>query len=368
MLILLFGFGSTASAGEFDKPLKAIQSVGKEGAGNAEARLAWTELVRAGRPALFPILGSMKEDNPTSLNWFRTAVEAIAEKAASEGHKLEIGKLIAFITDRKNGPSARTVAFEVLRSADPAKAATLVPGFITDTSLELRREAVQQGLAQAPTLGRPIEVSLAMLFEAARDKDQVETIAKAMELVKMPADITKHFGYITQWSLSEAFDNTAGVGYAKAYPPEAASEYKTWALAQSAATYGTLDLNTAIAKKQNVAAYASAVLVADSETAAEIRVASQNAVKIFFNGKEVFAREEYHHGTRMDQHTAKVALAKGQNTVMIKICQNDMPYEWAQVWGFSTRICDNTGGALPLKQLIGDKLVSLGELAPKESK
>ncbi len=362
--VILLLVGTSASAGDLDAPLKIINSVGKEGVGNAEAAKAWAELVKAGPDALLPILQAIDDSKPTSVNWLRTAIDAIADKHANAGAKFGEDALGIFIRDRKNSPTARALAFEVLEKQEPVRSDVFLAGFIDDPSLELRRRGVEKHLV----LFKNDPGSFPKIFEAARDKDQVEAIAKELAKNKLPADITKHYGYITQWALPEDFDNKDGLGFGKAYAPETAGERKGWKAAQSSATYGFIDLNIAIGKKMNAVAYASAILQTESEMPAEIRVASQNAIKIYLNGKEIFAREEYHHGTKMDQHIAKVTLTKGENSILLKVCQNDMPYEWAQVWGFAARICDATGGSLKLKQLVDDKPVSLGELAPAAPK
>ena len=372
--LLLMAVGLCVQAARADVPeaIKTINAVGTEGTGNAEAAKAWGELVKAGPDALFPILKGIVDGKPTAANWLRTAVDAIAEKQAKAGGKFDATRLTAFVTDMKEGATARTVAFVLLQKQEPAKANAMLGDFVDDPSLDLRRDGIEHLFNLQTTRGSlPGADVMAKLFRAARDKDQVEKIAKELTSLKRPADITKHFGYITQWSLSPNFDNKDGLGYAKVYAPETDAERKGWKAAQSGEKYGFLDLNAALGKKMNAIAYSEAIIVADVETPAELRVASQNAVKFFHNGKEVFAREEYHHGTKMDQHVAKLTLAKGKNAILLKVCQNDMPYDWAQVWGFAARLCDSTGGALGVKQLIDDKPVSLGEVAPaapKESK
>ena len=362
----LLVFGSPLGAADLASPLQVINAVGKEGGGNAEATKAWAELVKAGPDALFPILNAIADDKPTSANWLRTAVNAIAEKQTVAGGKFDAAKLTEFVNDTKNSATSRTITFELLRTQDPVAAKALLPKFLSDSSLDLRRAAIADALPKEPKASEI--ATLQTLFAAARDKDQVESIAKELEKLKSPADITKHFGTITQWKLSEMFDNADEIGFQKVYAPETSAERQGWKATQSSATYGNIDLNTAIEKKMHTVAYAAADILADAETPAEIRLASQNAIKVFLNGKEVFGREAYHHGNKMDQHVAKVTLAKGKNTLLVKVCQNDQPYQWTQVWGFAARICDGTGGALKLRQLVDDKPVSLGELAPDTAK
>ncbi len=367
---LLCGPASLAAEPADLKPaLDAINAVGKEGLGNAEAAKAWATVVKAGPEALVPILQAMRDDQPTGANWLRTAVDTIAEGETKAGRKLDTAPFGKYLAGSAGSAASRTAAFELIRQADQAAAQAMLPKFLNDPSLELRRAAIEDALKRVRGQTKPATAEeVSALFAAARDKDQVEAIAKELEKLKMPADITKHFGYITRWSLSETFDNTDGVGHAKAYAPETSAERKGWKPTQGSAAYGFIDLNAAVGKKMNAVVYVAADLVAEAETPAEIRVASQNAIKVFLNGKEVFAREEYHHGTRMDQHVAKVTLAKGANTVMLKVAQNDMPYEWAQVWGFAARICDGTGGPLKLQQLVDGKMAPLGELAPAPPK
>ena len=65
------------------------------------------------------------------------------------------------------------------------------------------------------------------------------------------------------------------------------------------------------------------------------------------NGKQVFAREEYHHGMSMDQHAAVINLDKGVNDLLIKICQNNQTESWAQKWEFQVRLTDEAGVRVP---------------------
>lgn len=360
MLALLLAFLPGAEPDKFAPHLDAIRAVGKEGTGNEAAAKAWAKLVAAGEPALIPTLRAFEGASPAAQNWLRTAANAIAENAKG---KLNTTELRAFVTSPLNHPNARRIAFELLDAQDPKAAHELIGGLVHDPSLELRRDAIDVRLSRL----RKDEVApLQMLFDAARDKDQVEAIAKKLKDLGAEPSITAHFGYVTQWQVAGPFDNKEGKGFNAAHEPETKIDLaaKEWKPAQSTATHGTIDLNTAIGKHKNAVGYAVATIIAENDLECEIRVASQNAVKFFVNGAEVFAREEYHHGTRMDQHTAPIKLKKGENTILLKVCQNDMSQSWAQAWGFAARICDSTGGKLPVKQTFGSETVELGKLAP----
>jgi hypothetical protein len=66
-----------------------------------------------------------------------------------------------------------------------------------------------------------------------------------------------------------------------------------------------VDLNKLVGKHKDAVAYALATVVADAETPCEVRVTCPTAVRIFLNGKPLFAREEYHHGAPFDAHVGR---------------------------------------------------------------
>ena len=48
----------------------------------------------------------------------------------------------------------------------------------------------------------------------------------------------------------------------------------------------------------------------------------------------------------------------GKNEILLKTVQNDQKEQWAQVWQFGLRICDATGGPLPVKIAITVMLIA----------
>ena len=176
---------------------------------------------------------------------------------------------------------------------------------------------------------------------AARDQDQVDAIAKKLKGLGVAVDLPKHFGFIQQWMVAGPFDNRDRKGFAVAYPPEKkvdlAANYVGkegakfgWKRATTDDPYGKVDLNKAIAKHMGAVGYAFAEVYSKAEQPVEVRVGSNNAVKLFLNGKEIFFREEYHHGYRMDQHVGRGTLKAGTNEILIKVCQNEQKDSWAR--------------------------------------
>lgn len=372
---------------ETTQALAVLKKVSREGKGNEDAGAAWKAVVGKGAAALVPTLTAMTDDNPTATNWLRTAAEAIAQNEKAAGRKLAADQLEAVVVNTKLSASGRRLAYELLVAQDPDAKAKLLPKFIDDKSPDLRREAIENQLETLEKLARPsIKADLEKLFAATRDKDQVELLAKKLGDNGGKADITAHFGFVTATAVIGPFDAPESKGFTIAYPVDKATDAKgsfkgrdgaelKWLPGTTGEKYGTFDLNKLLGKHKNAVGYALAIIVAEQETPCEIRVASPTSVKIFLNQKELFGRDEYHHGAPLDAHVGKGTLKKGENVIVLKVCQNDQKEAWAQNWQFQMRICDDTGGPLAgLTQLppTGGKAIPLGTLTaapePEEKK
>jgi hypothetical protein len=350
-----------ASAGadtETDKALATIKAVKKEGKGNDDAGPAWKTLVSKGGPALLPALEAFDDSNPTAANWLRTAVDAIAENEKAAGRKLPVDKLEAFATNPKFAASARRIAYELLLSQDPSAKDRLLPGFLNDKSPELRRDAIAAELEKLERAARPTtKADLEKLFTHTRDKDQVELLAKKIAANGGKANVTEHFAFLTHGAFIGPFDAPESKGFDLSYPPDTAKDASgkfkgkggaelTWKPASTTEKYGTFDLNKILGKHKDAVAYLLAVVEATQDTPCDIRVTSITSVKIFLNQKELFGRDEYHHGAPLDANIGKGVLKKGENVIVVKVCQNNQKEDWAQSWQFQVRVCDDTGGPL----------------------
>lgn len=363
-----------AGAQEVGSLLARIKTVGREGAGNVEAAKAWRELVKAGPEALPQVLAGLDDAGPRAANWIRSAVETIADQALASGKNLPADRLEMFVKDTKHTGAARRLAYEQLVRVDPSAPARLLPGMINDPGPELRREAVAVLLkkAQAYIANENKQAALPAYQKAlsvARDQDQVKFVAARLKTLGVDVDLTKHFGFITEWMLAGPFDNTGGKGFHTNYPPEKAppapqgflgkgGKKVAWQKTTTTLALGIVDLNKVFpdedqGRLREAVAYAYAAVETDKERPIEIRCGSNNAVRIYLNGKEIFFREEYHHGMEMDQHAGKGTLKAGRNDILIKVCQNDQDEVWARNWSFQLRVCDHLGAATPVKNVTG---------------
>lgn len=337
--------------------VKTIRSVGPEGENHRQAMDAWQRLVHADAAQIPTILAGFGDD-PLSTNWLRSAVETIAERESARS--LPLDRLAQFIQDASHAPRARRLAFELLLDADPAAARQLIPGFLEDPSLELRREAVAEALDRADELLTSDASQAAAVYRealvAARDPDQVGRAAAKLQELGQSVDLARHFGFVTTWKLIAPFDNVDGRGFDTAHGPELdldpTGEYPGkegmigWIDYRTEDPYGMVDLNQVLGRYKGAVAYAYAEMEAPEPRDVELRLGSITANKVWLNGELLTANHVYHAGMYMDQYVGRGRLRAGKNVILVKIAQNEQTESWAQRWQFQLRVCDQYGTAV----------------------
>ncbi len=354
---------------DLDAALTTLAAAEASGDAQNAAAAAWEVAAGASAEKLIDMLAGMDEATPLGMNWIRSAVEAIADRKLGEGNSLPVEAIQEFVRDREHHPKARRLAFEVLSRADATAAQSMIDGFIDDPSVELRREAVARLIEKANDDKSLDQAQKSALYQdalkAARDVDQIESLAKVLGELGEKFDLPRHFGFITDWRVIGPFDNTGGVGFGEVYPPEEGMDFDAefegksgkvrWQEHTTGDPYGMVDLNKALGKAMGATAYAHADFQSSAARDAEIRVGCICGVKVWLNGELVDSREVYHSGSSVDQYIAKVRLKRGANAILVKICQNEQTEPWAQDWSFQLRVCDAAGTAV----LSQDRLAAL---------
>ena len=358
----VFGaLASVADAASIEESILIIKAVGPEGARHSAAIAAVKELSKASVESLPIVLKSFEGANPLAVNWLRSVVDTIADRTLKSTGKLPAKSLEDFVKDTGRSPEARRLAYEWLIKVDNTAADRLIPGMINDASPEFRRDAVARLIAQATRLHEESnkEAESKILHQAlsgAIDDDQVKAIVKPLKELGETVDLQKHFGFLTEWSLIGPFDNVGLKGFNVAYPPETERNLKAkyagksgeveWKSYSTQDEYGTLDIAKKTEPFKGALMYATTTFVADKAREIEVRLGTPNAWKLWVNGVQIFARDEYHRGTFLDQYKVSAKLKPGPNEILLKICQNEQTEEWAQAWTFQLRVCDHSGVAV----------------------
>lgn len=359
--LILISAGGVCSAATLEANIAAIKAVGSEGKGHSAAIAAMKELSGGSADSLIPLLQSFDDAGPLATNWLRGAVDAVADRELKSKKQLPAAQLETFIKDTNRRAEARRLAYEWLIKVDPTATDRLIPGMIKDASPEFRRDAVQRLIksATAAQEEKQQEQALKLYREAlagAVDDDQVKAIVTPLREMGQTVDLQKHFGFLTEWSIAGPFDNTALKGFDTVYAPEKAIDLSatyegkegpvTWKKVATTDEYGVLNIAKQLSPFKGAVMYATTTFDSDKARPVEFRLGTPNAWKLWVNGKPIFARDEYHRGVQLDQYSVKADLKKGQNVILLKVCQNEQTEEWAQDYKYQIRVCDSTGAAI----------------------
>ena len=345
--------------------IKQVKNVQRHGGGHAKAVEAMNVLNSASASEIPVLLEGLDGANPISANWIRAAIQ----KAVAGSESLPADSIAAYFKDQSKNPQGRWLAWQIVCDCKSEFRDQTIDGLVTDPSMPLRAIGIAKQMEDAKAMGKDVEnmdseakdKKLAILksaLENARDVKQISSIAKSMSPLGEEVDLPKHLGLLPTWDLVAGFDNKEESGFDVAYEPEkiaatlelkqytVGDEVFDWSNATTTEKSGAVDLNKVIGKKKGVIAYAATTFESSSERDAEVRIGTPNAHKIWVNGELVMSNEIYHNSNSIDKFSAPVKLKKGDNKVLVKLCQNEQTQSWAQDWSFQFRFCDSTGKAI----------------------
>jgi len=366
-LLTLIGTGAAWSSPKtpLQESLASLSAVDKEGQGHAAAQEAMRGLCSAKAADLPAILTALDRATPLGANWIRNAFETVAERELRQKNPLPVEQLEKFVRDRSHQPRARRLAYELLVKVDPSAPDRLIPGMLLDPAPEFRRDAVARKIAEAdkvdPKLDKPQAVRLYReALSGAIHDDQVKTIAAALEKLGRKVNISEHFAFLTRYSVIGPFDNPDGKLLETVYPPETEirldaqydAQYNgklgkvSWQPLATTNDFGIVDIAKQVHPYKGATMYLLAEFHSPQPRPIELRLATQNAWKIWLNEKLLFARNEYHRGSTFDQYRLPAQMRAGRNTILLKICQDEEKEDWAQTYQFQLRVCDSNGSGI----------------------
>lgn len=337
--------------------IETIRRVAGGARGTEQAREARNALVAGGAENLIPVLKGFKGSSVLASNWLRSAFEAIADAEIKAGRFLPKQKLLDFIADTSEAPSARRLAYEWLLKRRPELEDQLIPNMLTDPSPAFRRDAVARIIKQAEAASGDEATQLyRQALQGAVHEDQVKKISKALREAGQQVDLPRHFGFLTDWQIIGPFDNKDEKGFDVAYPPEEEvdpeAEYigvlgkLVWQPISTDNDFGVVNIADQLENYKGSLMYATTTWNSPKAQEVEVRLGTPNAWKLWVNDQLVFEREEYHRSTKMDQYKVPVELRAGKNRILLKVCQNEQDQPWAQRYQFQLRISDSTGAGL----------------------
>jgi|GEM_PF-2295318 len=287
--------------------------------------------------------------NPAAL----PSLFTVAKNTSDEVHKALSLRAIVRLAETSDKPEAayidamdlaKTAAEQKtvlggLAAANSTQALKLVTTFIDQE--EVRDEAALAAIAIGERVASADPQLVRSVVATVKEKVANKTIRqRAQNIVN---ELDKYDGYLLSgvWHVSPAYDlkgKDSRKLWEHAFAPESGDRVKWSPLTKGFNNYAC-DLGGTYGNKDNTAAYIRTSLWSETERKVRMEVGSDDACKIWLNGKE--AHTFYgSRGTSPGSDKAEVTLKKGWNPVMMKVVNI------GGGWGFAMRFRQSDGSRL----------------------
>jgi tetratricopeptide (TPR) repeat protein len=162
--------------------------------------------------------------------------------------------------------------------------------------------------------------------------------------------------FLTLWNVIGPFDNPAGTGFDRVYPPEQTVQLKgaytgrtalplKWRPATVIDPEGNVQLATQLEGTGDDVYYASTAFALPADVKVSMTFDPHGASKVYVNGHLVFSESVYRlpSTTILAGYTIPVNLTSGWNTVLVKLIRTDSVFSGAS---FRMRLTDQAGSVL----------------------
>jgi HEAT repeat protein len=238
------------------------------------------------------------------------------------------------------------------RLADPSSIPALKP-VLTDRNRALGREAAAALLPIAVKLGddrkaEAVEVlreALAFAPSAPGAREATERLRK----LGVDIDLAREAGFVTHWWLlgpfpveEKSWEEPAPLN-PDAFKLDEASEVKAgektlrWKHHHTSDPQGAVNLEEAVGRLDDVAAYAYAEVTVPAEKRCSFKIGSDDSVVVWLNGKKIHAVKTSR-GLTVDQDNVNTRLQAGKNVILLKVLNS------RSQWAYCLRITDRQGG------------------------
>ena len=169
-----------------------------------------------------------------------------------------------------------------------------------------------------------------------------------------PSAMPRQSGFIVRWWLLGPLPNPDNRAFDQAFIDETSvpnlnelvrldRRQLRWQEYRTIDPQGIVDLRRIFRQTEDVACYAYTEFVVENEMEAELRVGSDDSVKVWLNGKLVHQFGGMR-GLSVDQDRIRVKLQKGINRLLLKVTQG------GGGWEFCVRLVDLQGNPIPYRE------------------
>ncbi|MCA9532775.1 MAG: DUF3857 domain-containing protein [Myxococcales bacterium] len=158
-------------------------------------------------------------------------------------------------------------------------------------------------------------------------------------------------GFVTDWQVVGPFDNEGRAGFNTEQPPEAErmapfdpnARYRGrerevgWRAYPNVSELGYVNFDAVFRPYENTCGFAATTVHADRARAISLNFGAGGAIKVYWNGTEVYA-DPVTRSPYPERSAVTVGARAGANRLLVKVCITE------QTWGFLMRLGDAEGG------------------------
>ena len=246
----------------------------------------------------------------------------------------------------------------IFRLADPSSIPVVKP-LLEDKDKALQQAAAVALLPIAAKLGDDRkDEALAIIKQAlpmAPSSPGARAAVEKLRSLGVDYDMARESGFITRWLIVGPFaspDNKLfandvldpdAVRPAEGGEVKAGGETRKWKAFHSAEPQGVIDLEQAVGRLDNVAAYAYTEVTVEADKRASFKMGSDDSIVVWVNGKKAHEMNASRALT-IDQDVVNVRLMQGKNRILVKVLNG------ASQWAFCLRVTDRQGAPLKVAQ------------------
>lgn len=202
-------------------------------------------------------------------------------------------------------------------------------------SLAPGRHAIRATLPAGPYLATPRRAGRAAGASLVLGDDRVLALPGPIELDELALE--PWLPSIRAWRIAGPFPARDRQGIDEPFAPEREAEFAGWRdVPDPGAASGYVDFSAFFPVGSPAVAYARTTVHAPEDRDALLVLGSDDAIKVFLDGREVFAKR-VHRGASRDQDRLPLRLRRGANVLLFKV------ENYVGGWGLFARLEDDAG-------------------------
>lgn len=276
----------------------------------------------------------------------------VGEALALAGRGNDSGRAYAAVLDHAPDDESRKNALRALGRFPRAESFESVVASLKNPAIE--NEARTALIAVVHTLVQSSQVEKAnqgfdLLIQHNAGSEQLQPMGSLAEALGRSGEWLANSGFITRWKLIGPFpwNPAEAFGIELVGEPDVdlseevvvGDRKLSWKEYDQPDSWGQINLSAAIGAMENASAYAYAEFEAPEAAPGEIRLGSDDWVKVWLNGEAVHESASFR-GVALDQDRVPATFRKGKNTLLLRINQGVLG------WGFVVRITDADGNPI----------------------